>query len=336
MRKLTYLLIPLWLTFFPTIGKAEIVEAEKIYTYEALSQDMVELATKHPDLITYKSLTTTSFGREVWGIKLGQGETTILMNGAHHAREWLTSTLLMKMIETYAAAYDNQQTVEGFHSKVLDKVSIWFVPMVNPDGVSLQQWGLQATPDILHPFLIEMNQGSLNFNRWKANLSGIDLNRQYPANWSYLKGVHSKPSYQFYKGTRPLEADEVRALVDFTYEVMPEIAVSYHSSGNMIFWGYHQWGITHTTEFMKDYYSIAEKVSELTRYPIEEPKSHQQGGGYTDWFIEEFAKPAFTVEIGQLIEDSSLPIDEFPDIWERNKMVGLFLAAKALERQMNP
>src|SRR5699024_5057470 len=123
---------------------------------------------------------------------------------------------------------------------------------------------------------------------------------------------------------RPLEADEVRALVDFTYEVMPEIAVSYHSSGNMIFWGYHQWGITHTTEFMKDYYSIAEKVSELTRYPIEEPKSHQQGGGYTDWFIEEFAKPAFTVEIGQLIEDSSLPIDEFPDIWERNKMVGLF------------
>ncbi|KAA9011868.1 M14 family zinc carboxypeptidase [Niallia endozanthoxylica] len=333
MLKIFNLLFIIWIFFFPLKGHACIVDTEKIYTYDALTEDLMELSKMYPDLITYQTLTTTPFGRNVWAIKVGNGETTILINGAHHAREWLTSALLMKMIETYADAYQNGHTVEDLHPSILDKVSIWFVPMVNPDGVTLQQTGLNAYPIGFHPFLIEMNEGSWNFERWKANLFGMDLNRQYPANWSHLKGVNRKPSYQFYKGTQPLEADEARALVDFTYQIKPEIAVSYHSSGNMIFWGYHQWGLTHTTKFTRDYYAIAEKVSELTKYPIDEPESYQQGGGYTDWFIEEFSKPAFTVEIGQLIEDRSLPLEEFLDIWVKNKKMGLFLAERALKRK---
>ena len=333
MKKCFGLLFLIWMTLVPITAHAQIVDTEKIYTYESLTEDMLLLSELYPDLITYKSLTTTPFGRNVWAIKVGNGEKVILMNGAHHAREWLTSALLMKMIETYADSYIDVKTVEDIHPSILDNVSIWFVPMVNPDGVTLQQFGLNAYPIGLHPFLIEMNKGSWNFTRWKANLLGIDLNRQYPANWSHLKGVNGNPSYQFYKGTRALEADEVRSLVDFTYEIKPEVAVSYHSSGNIIFWGFNQWGLTHTTKFSQDYFAIAEQVSSFTGYPIDEPESYQQGGGFTDWFIEEFGKPAFTVEIGQLIEDSSLPLEEFHDIWIRNKKMGLFLAEKVYERK---
>jgi len=317
----------------PLLVDACIVDTNEMYTYERLTKDLSELSQMYPDLITYKSITTTPNGRKVWAVKVGHGEPTILLNGAHHAREWMTSSLLMKMIETYADAYKTKKHVETFNPDILDVVSIWFVPMVNPDGVTLQQYGLDAFPCYRHPRLKKMNKGSLNFIRWKANLNGIDLNRQYPANWENLKGIHKKPSYQFYKGTKPLKAIEVKALVDFTYEIKPEIAVSYHSSGNVVFWGYHQWGLTHTTEFTEDYYTIAEKVSEITKYKLAEPASHQQGGGYTDWFIEEFAKPGLTIEIGSLFKERSLPLDEFPDIWERNKSIGLFLANSALERQ---
>lgn len=58
---------------------------------------------------------------------------------------------------------------------------MWFVPMVNPDGVTLQQEELKAFPISLHASLLEMNEGSKNFKRWKANAKGIDLNRQYKA-----------------------------------------------------------------------------------------------------------------------------------------------------------
>jgi g-D-glutamyl-meso-diaminopimelate peptidase len=317
---------------FPLLASAQIVETDKMYTYEMLTEDLVELSQRYPNLITYKSITITPNGRELWAVKVGKGNPSILVNGAHHAREWMTSTLLIKMIATYAEAYRTNKTVEGFDPTILDEVSIWFVPMVNPDGVTLQQYGLDAFPIYLHPSLINMNEGLKDFRRWKANLNGIDLNRQYPANWGNLKGVNKKPNYQFYKGRKPLEADEVKALVDFTYEIKPEIAVSYHSTGNVLFWGFHQWGLTHTTEFTRDYYEIAEKVSELTRYKLEEPASHQQGGGYTDWFIQAFDKPALTVEIGSLIKNNSLPLEAFPDIWERNKTIGLFLAESVKNR----
>lgn len=318
---------------FPITVKADIVDGEQLYTYEKLTKDVSKLSEKYPNLITYKSLTTTPYGRKVWAIKLGNGDTTVFFNGAHHAREWMTSSLLMKMIETYADAYTKNQLVGDFHPRILDDVSIWFVPMVNPDGVTLQQFGLFAFPAYAHPSLAKMNEGSIDFTRWKANLKGIDLNRQYPANWERLKGVSNKPSYQFFKGTKPLEAEEVKALAHFTHEIQPEIAISYHSSGNVLFWGYHLWGLTHTTEFTKDYYTIAQKVEELTKYKLEQPESHQQGGGYTDWFVQEFEKPALTIEIGELIEDSSLPLASFPSIWERNKGVGLFMAKEAFDRR---
>lgn len=316
----------------PFIVQSQIVNTEEVYTYQSLTNDLSELEKSFPDLITYKSLTTTPYGRKIWAVKVGNGETSILINGAHHAREWMTSSLLMKMIETYAESYKTNQPVKHFNPSLLDEVSIWFIPMVNPDGVTLQQFGLYAFPSYIHPILIEMNEGSLDFSRWKANVNGIDLNRQYPANWENLKGVNPRPSYQFYKGKHPLEAEEVKALVHFTREIKPEITAAYHSSGNVLFWGFHHWGLTHTTDFADDYFSIAKKFSDITDYKIEEPETYQQGGGYTDWFVIEFEKPALTVEIGNLIEDNSLPLHSFPSIWEKNKEVGLFLANQAFER----
>lgn len=318
---------------FPLLVEASVVNTEEVYTYNALTEDIQKLANRYPELITYQSLTTTTYGRKIWAIKLGDGEKAVLLHGAHHAREWMTSSLLMKMLETYAEAYNKNQLISEINPNIIDKVSIWFVPMVNPDGVTLQQFGPYAFPAYIHSNLLRMNKGSHNFKRWKANIHGIDLNRQYPANWERLKGVSKKPSYQYYKGTQPLEAEEVKALVHFTRQIEPEIAASYHSSGNVLFWGFHQWGLTHTTDFSEDYFSIAEKIADITEYKLEEPESHRQGGGYTDWFIEEFEKPALTIEIGDLVEENSLPLFAFPSIWEKNKGIGLFLATKALERK---
>ncbi|MCM3586634.1 M14 family metallocarboxypeptidase [Mesobacillus maritimus] len=329
-----FILVVLCLCFFlhPTNSTAQIINPSEVYSYNKLLQDAMELAYEYPEWIKTQSIGTTPFGRDILAIRLGTGETSILLHGAHHGREWMTSILLMKMIETYAEAITNKENVAGFSPHLLEEVSIWFVPMLNPDGVTLQQLGIHSFPEKMHAHLLEMNEGSKDFKRWKANLQGIDLNRQYPANWDQLKRVTLKPCYKLFKGNYPLEAKEVLALFHFTYQVKPEIAVAYHSSGNVLFWGYHQWGLTHTTEYAKDIYKIAQPLSTITNYPLKEPSSHQQGGGYTDWFVQEFKKPGVTIEIGELIEDNSLPLQEFPDIWERNKAVGLFLASKALDQ----
>ena len=57
----------------------------------------------------------------------------------------MTTNVLMEMIDTYTESYRKKSTFAGYNVKsTLDKTSIWFVPMMNPDGVTLVQKGLNG------------------------------------------------------------------------------------------------------------------------------------------------------------------------------------------------
>jgi g-D-glutamyl-meso-diaminopimelate peptidase len=45
--------------------------------------------------------------------------------------------------------------------------------------------------------------------------------------------------------------------------------------------------------------------------------------GYKDWFIQEFRKPGFTIELGSGI--NPLPLSQFDEIYE--EVLGVFLAS---------
>ena len=107
----------------------------------------------------------------------------------------------------------NGQTDFGTASTdILDEVSIWFIPMLNPDGVTIQQNELTQFPNKHVKRLLSMNDEVENFERWKANGMGLDLNRQYPAGWKRLNNQPNSPYYQFYRGKKPLEAKEVKVI----------------------------------------------------------------------------------------------------------------------------
>ena len=62
------------------------------------------------------------------------------MDAAIHAREHMTTNVLMEMIDNYTVAYRKSSSFAGYNVKsTLNKTSIWFVPMMNPDGVTLVQ-----------------------------------------------------------------------------------------------------------------------------------------------------------------------------------------------------
>ena len=124
-----------------------IVNPNKTYTYTQMGKDIAALKKAYPDLVQVKVIGTSEYGRKIYAVGLGKGSANVFINGSHHAREWLTTTLNMYMIEKYAAAYKGNQKISGYNAKsLLNSSTIWFVPMVNPDGVTLQQQGLKAFP----------------------------------------------------------------------------------------------------------------------------------------------------------------------------------------------
>ncbi|MEQ6389504.1 M14 family zinc carboxypeptidase [Bacillaceae bacterium S4-13-58] len=319
-KHIIFLLVILLLIHPSTFFAEKIVQTDDIYTYENLQSDLEKLDEEYGPLVEVYSVESTKYGRTIYLVKLGFGEANVFYNGSHHAREWFSTMLTMNMIEEYAKAYDDESEIDRYDIRELfNQTSIWFVPMVNPDGVTLQQLGLKAFPEQDHEQLLEMNGGSYDFTRWKANAEGIDLNRQYPTGWEESYTTEG-PSWSNYKGTKPFETIETQIMRNLTTIIQPEISIAYHTSGQIVYWNLNM-----SPEHKKRDTRIAETYQQLSGYTLMQVG---YGAGYTDWVIEELDLPALTPELGSYQGEKHVDPGEFSEEWERNRKAGLFIAAE--------
>lgn len=119
-----------------------------------------------------------------------------------------------------------------------------------------------------------------------------------------------------------MTARENKAMIAFTYEIDPEIAVSYHSAGRILYWNFR----TPAANVARDK-RLANIFTTFTGYSQVSPSYNSNGGGgYTDWFIQKLGRPAFTPEIGIKNGETNLPVSAFGEEWRRNKKIGLWIA----------
>lgn len=292
---------------------------EKPYTYERMMQAVEKIEAS--DYLAVGSIGKSEQGRTIPFIQIGTGKKQMLLVGTHHAREWITSQFLMRLVHEYIDVYEAQGKIGDYTASLLDEISIVIVPMLNPDGTIIQQKGLHSVQNLNEKFkLLSMNHFSSDFSRWKANGFGIDLNRQYPAGWEELKMLPAWPSFKQYRGKRPAEAVEVQALIDFTKAIKPDVAIAYHTSGQEVYWYYKNSRDTVERDF-----AFAAKIAKKTGYALSFPEKEAVGGGYTDWFISTFQKPGFTIEMCESVEETNPPLSCLQTDWEGNKEVPLML-----------
>lgn len=332
-------------TTLPAVSKLPTVyplPGSTIYTYDSLTAELHALKNSYPDLITLSSIGNSVEGRNLWSVSLGRGARRILIVGACHAREWLTSALLVKMIQTYAAADRSGSSLDGYPVRgVLDQYTLLFVPMQNPDGVTLAQFGLSAFPEEKHARLLAMKPDrSDNFTRWKANLNGVDLNRQHQAGsggWARYKdnvgGTPQKPWFENYPGTSPETEPESRAIASLIRQGNFDAVLTFHSSGNIFFWYYFQ-DRSSSTIMSRDR-KIVQALSDYSGYGNYNPASVNWNAGahLTAWVVHDLKIPCITVEIGAFTT-GYLKMSDLPGIWARTKAVPL-VTAQALPGYRN-
>jgi g-D-glutamyl-meso-diaminopimelate peptidase len=62
---------------------------------------------------------------------------------------------------------------------------------------------------------------------------------------------------------------------------------------------------------------MAEIMATTSGYALDVPSGLAEGGGFKDWFIEEFHKPGFTIEIGK--GENPLPSEDAQKIYLKIK-----------------
>ena len=159
-----------------------IVPTNVSYNSGILRLNLMNLVQTHP-FLNLQTVGKSVLGTPIYAIKLGIGQRKVFYSGSIHANEWITSVLLMKFIEDYCIAYTNNSTLYGYSVKNLYRdVSIYIMPMVNPDGVDLVTGYLQNNISAYQAArLVASEFSSIPFpSGWKANIRGVDFsNFQY-------------------------------------------------------------------------------------------------------------------------------------------------------------
>ena len=269
-------------------------------------------------------LTTTAFDRPLRTLVIGRGPRKVLYTAAHHANEWITAPVILKFVEELAQAIQNGGQIFGVDGKDLEqKVTIYTVPMVNPDGVDLvtgvirpgqAQYEMAAT--------LSQNYPTIPFpDGWKANLLGVDLNLNYPAGWLQAREIkysqgYDRPGPRDFVGRAPLNQLETRALAGYTEFLDPDLVLAYHTQGEVIYWQFQDIEVPGARE-------LGERLAQVSGYTLDETPYESAFAGYKDWFIKYFRRPGYTVEVGSGI--NPLPLSEFDRIYRDN--LGILVTA---------
>lgn len=273
------------------------------------------LAVRYPFIATGE-IGRSVMGRPLWSLKLGRGDNRVLYNASHHANEWLTTPVLLKFAEQLAAAYANAGEIFGRSAaEILSYASIYIIPAVNPDGIDLVTGELAQGEYFNYARSIALRYPQFPFpSGWKANIRGVDLNLQYPAGWENAKAIKfaqgvTSPAPADYVGSAPLAAPESRAMYDYTLALDPSLTLSYHSQGRVIYWRFLDYEPANSR-------AIAELFASVSGYAVEETPYASGFAGYKDWFIQDYDRPGYTIEVGEGV--NPLPLGDFPAIYRDN------------------
>lgn len=293
------------------------------YSYPLLMYIVEGLLVRYPFLIA-GTIGRSVMRKNIPYLKIGNGEKEVCYSASYHANESITTPVLLKFAEEYCNAYSTvlrgESTGEFPAAELYQNFSLYLIPMVNPDGVDLVN-GILKTGDFYRQAVrIAADFPTIPFpNGWKANISGVDLNLQFPAGWEEARRIkyaqgYTKPAPRDYVGMAPLTEPESQAVYNFTREHNFLLVIAYHTQGEVIYWKYLDYEPERSAE-------IARYFGRVSGYAVELTPQESAYAGYKDWFIQDYDRPGYTIEAG--LGENPLPMSQFAEIYRANQPIML-------------
>lgn len=287
-----------------------------IFSSNVIYENLASLRSTYP-FLRIGSAGKSVLGKDIPYVRIGRGQKEVFYSAAIHANEWITSILLLEFMHEYCTAIQNNSTIWGFSARRLfESVSIYIMPIVNPDGVDLVTGAISpSSASYKQAQQIASNFSDIPFvDGWKANIRGIDLNLQFPAGWEnarqikYAQGF-DKPAPRDFVGYGPLTEPEALAIYNFTLQHNFRLILAYHSQGEVIYWQFQNYNPPGAL-------FIGRQFSSVSGYSLEPTPYNSSFAGYKDWFIQNYNRPGYTIEVG--LGTNPLPLTQFSKIYADN------------------
>ncbi len=292
------------------------------HTYELVKKKLFEFNENYSDITELKLIGKTFENRDIYALFITRKEErykpTILIVGCHHAREWMSVEIPMKIVDYLLTNYETNELVRNW----INNYKIIVIPVLNPDGFEFS---------IYYDRMWRKNR-VINFD----NSRGVDNNRNYGYKWGLSDGSSSNPSSETYRGKAPFSELENQAIREVVYENPPSITLSYHSFSELIL---YPWGYTYEAPLDKDILeTIAIEMAKTTGspndsdypgpydyYPMQSSFLYPTSGDLTDFLYGEMGTLAYTIELNSVKEFFEPPPELIEPTWNQTK--GIFFVA---------
>ena len=219
-------------------------------SFAQVEQELKSLAQQHPDLCQLHVLGKTAENRPIYALKVTTDpkqenlqKPAVVFKALEHAREWTTTEVV-----THSATETVKKAASGdpIYQARLDQAEVWFLPVVNPDGLEFSRevdnnWRKNREP-------VETLTNGVTIDE-----IGVDPNRNYgdgselgnliyrpagdePNTWQddFENGADA-PWSDVYRGEGPASTAEIDAVqnLELGRENVKGV-LSYHSFGESI------------------------------------------------------------------------------------------------------
>jgi hypothetical protein len=273
------------------------------HTYAEMDQELRELASRHPDLVSVESIGPSWEGqrrranRQLLAVKVCDGVRTpqdkrpeVLYFAGIHARELATTEVLLQLINYLVERRGRDAQVDY----LLSHRQLWFVPLLNPDG---REYCLHT--DIWW----RKNRHALG----SSGAVGVDLNRNFGFHWGDDEagaGSSADPYSAIYRGDHPFSEPEVANFCRFVKSHQFAASIAYHSYGSYLLFPY---GFTSTpAEDRSTYDELGADMTRYNRYQFGDVRSmvgYYSSGRHDDWLYgdrqDKVKTLAMEIELGR-------------------------------------
>jgi len=331
MKKILIIIILVTLT--SSVNYA--IEITEDYTAEELNTYIDALGEEYNE-ITVETLGESYLGKSIKALRLKNTNTIydeeipynkgiyhFLVLGGVHARERVNPKLLVKQIEYYA------------EEKLMpENMVIHYIPLVNPDGYDLSLFEGISTE---HLESIE----DQNYPRWKSNIRGVDINRNFPDvyldletltwkdSWGRVDNkayISEEPSGKYYFGDFAGSEVETQIMMNYMNRYKFEMFLDYHSQGEVLFAS--KWFMSDA--FNEKTLTLANTIVDLNGYAIPKRTGGYSSGFTSNYMVNRHRVPSITIETTKTRDLPYLSDVEEIKAYEENKDVTLEVFKKAI------
>ncbi|MFZ2956024.1 MAG: M14 family metallopeptidase [Candidatus Ozemobacteraceae bacterium] len=283
------------------------------YMYDRLEATLNDWAAKYPSITRLVSIGRTCEGRDILAMKVSdnpgvdESEPSILIDGAHHAREWISYEVTMETLKQLLEGYGQNPRL----TRMVNEREIWFVPVVNPDGVIFSQ--------------TQSRFWRKNRRQVDATNFGVDLNRNYGFQWGNA-GAGTDPKSDTYRGSQAFSEPEALAIKGLAERERFQACLSFHSYSELVLYPFsYAKGVPCPDK--SRFQVLGQEMAAFNHYQSQNSAElYAASGVQGDWLYTTFKTFAFTIEIGNVYIP---PAEKIAELCALNIPAAFYLIEKA-------